>query len=171
MALIIEDGSVIANANAYVTVAEVRASASLDGSVLPADDAAVEILIIKGMRWFELQEEDMMGSRVSPDQTLAFPRKGITLYGFPIADDVIPTLVKNVVIQASITQNAINLLPDYAGTSKGELQAQKVGPISRTFFKDTDRLNRYPMLMALSGMIDPLLTSGFSSGRLNVVRV
>lgn len=36
----------------------------------------------------------MCGRRVSAEQSLSFPRAGISLYGFPVADSVIPDQVK-----------------------------------------------------------------------------
>lgn len=169
--LIIEDGSIVPNANSYVTVAEVQAVADNQGDTLPETDDDVAKLVLKGMAWFEIQETNFPGSRVSADQSLSFPRKGVSLFGFPVADDTIPQRVKDVVIQATIVANTIDLLPNYAGTTKGDIQAEKVDVISRTYFKNTDYANRYPMLMKLEAMMEPLLTTGLGAGRLTTLRV
>ena len=47
MALVIEDGSRVAGANSYVTLAEARAFASARGVTLSAVDATLEPFVIK----------------------------------------------------------------------------------------------------------------------------
>ena len=49
MALIIENGTIVANANSYATVAELRGYAALRGATVPTDDAQCEYMLIKAM--------------------------------------------------------------------------------------------------------------------------
>lgn len=156
MPLIIEDGTNVAGANSYVTVAEVRAYAVNRGVTLPADDAEVEPLVFLAMDWFESHE--FQGYRAYSDQPLSFPRGAVVIDGIEQADDSIPDRVKTCVIQATIDANTLELQPSYAGSDTGQLQAEKVDVLSVTYFKDTDNSRRMPTLPKLQALIDPLLS-------------
>lgn len=96
--LIVEDGSIVAGADSYVSLADARALADNYGWVLPTDDTEAEAALRNGAVYVGLQEPQMCGTRVSPQQSLAYPRQNVTLYGFPVASDSIPSQI----IQAQI---------------------------------------------------------------------
>jgi len=83
--LIVEDGSVVPNADSYVSLADARALAAKFSLNLPADDAEAEAALRNGASYVDLQEPMMCGRRVSASQSLAFPRSGIKLFGFDVA--------------------------------------------------------------------------------------
>jgi hypothetical protein len=97
MPLIVEDGSIVPGADSYVSLVDARALADKYGWVLPTDDTAAEAALRNGAIYVGLQEPFMCGSRVT-NQSLAFPRKDVTLYGFP----VLPTSIPAQVIQAQV---------------------------------------------------------------------
>ena len=92
--LIVEDGTIVSGADSYVSLVDARALAAKYNLSLPADDAEAEAALRNGAVYVGLQEPFMCGSRVSPLQELSFPRTGISLYGFPVANNVIPDQVK-----------------------------------------------------------------------------
>lgn len=94
MALVVEDGSVVAGADSYLSLADARTLAAKYGYVLPEVDAEAEAALRNGAIYVGLQEPALCGKRVSAAQSLSFPRTGISLYGFPVANNVIPDQVK-----------------------------------------------------------------------------
>jgi hypothetical protein len=102
MPLIVETGEIIPNADSYVSLEDARAYAESYGIVLPEDDTEAERALRNGAAYVGLQEPQMCGSRVSPAQALAYPRKGVTLFGYPVPSDSIPFQI----IQAQIAAAA-----------------------------------------------------------------
>lgn len=94
MALVVEDGSIVAGADSYLSLADARTLAAKYGYDLPTDDTEAEAALRNGAMYVGLQEPVMCGRRVSAAQSLAFPRTGISLYGFPVANNTIPDQVK-----------------------------------------------------------------------------
>lgn len=94
MDLIIENGSIVGNANTYVTVADATAFAKARGVTLPAEEST-KVLVIKSMDWLESLFARYQGTLVSETQELQWPRKEVVLNGFNLAKDAIPKLLKN----------------------------------------------------------------------------
>lgn len=92
--LIVEDGSIVPGADSYISLADARALADKYGWTLPTDDTQADTALRNGAGYVGLQESAMCGSRVSPLQSLAYPRKNVTLYGFPVAITTIPDQIK-----------------------------------------------------------------------------
>jgi len=78
MALIIEDGSVVANANSYVTRAAYIAYAASIGVTIVSDATADEQLV-KAAMFIDRHEANFHGTRSTRDQDMAFPRFGLPL--------------------------------------------------------------------------------------------
>lgn len=89
MAIIVEDGSIVANANSYVTRAELIAFAA-DRGVTVTDDATADGYLINATDYLESYAERFKGSRVSRDQSLSWPRSGVVIDGFEWAETEIP---------------------------------------------------------------------------------
>lgn len=94
MALVVEDGSVVSGADSYLSLSDARALAAKYGYSLPADDTEAETSLRNGAIYIGLQESSLCGRRVSPSQSLSFPRVGVSLYGFSLATNVIPDQIK-----------------------------------------------------------------------------
>lgn len=102
MALIVEDGSIVPFADSYVSLADSRALADKFGMALPADDTEAEAALRNGALYVDLQEPSMCGRRVSAEQTMAFPRTGIRLFGFDVSRTSIPTQVIRAQVIAAV---------------------------------------------------------------------
>ena len=61
MALIIEDGSIVANANSFISLVDARAYAATIGLTLPVDDTEAEVTLINGARYVNSQEPSFQG--------------------------------------------------------------------------------------------------------------
>ena len=169
MALTIEDGSIVAAADSFVTVAEIRAYATKRGVDLPADDAEVEVLAQKAMDWFVAQEHELAGARVDKAQTLPYPRCGVRLYGFAVDEDEIPSLVKEIQMQASLDANSVDLLPTHAATPGGAIKKEVVDVLETEYHRPgASAIDFTPQLSKLDDLIKPL-QAGRGLG-LNVAR-
>lgn len=91
--LIVEDGSIVPDADSFLSLADARALAAKYGYSLPEDDTAAEAALRNGAMYIGLQEDALCGSRVSAAQELAFPRKGVNKLGIKIDSTSIPKAV------------------------------------------------------------------------------
>ena len=132
MPLIIEDGSNVAGANSFNTDAELAAYAALRGLELPTTESERDILQILAMDFITDNEDDMQGYRVTSDQGLSFPRRGVVIHGFLFEADQIPTTLKNAQNEASIAAHTQTLLTN---ESTNNVQSEKVDVIATSYFK------------------------------------
>lgn len=133
MPLIVEDGSIVPNADSYVSLADARALAANYGLSLPEDDTAAEAALRNGAVYVGLVESQMCGRRVSAAQSLAYPRTGVTLNGFPVANNVIPSQLIRAQIIAGVTYGTG---VDVRGNSDGRMvQTERVeGAVTVSYF-------------------------------------
>lgn len=159
MALIIEDGTIVANANSYITDAEFTAYADARGYTYPALAADREPLIIKANDYIQSVESKMQGQRTTPEtQELAYPRQNVYLYCTRIASDSIPKTLKNAQCEAAIAVNDSDLL---ITTTAGNIASEAVGDLSVSYHSGgsfqqvrTETVDVY---------LDPLLMNGGNS--------
>jgi hypothetical protein len=98
MAIVVEDGTIVSGANSYVSEADLEAFATARGITLTADPA---ILLIKAMDYIE--SLGYKGYKSSSTQELQWPRYGVYVDGYCIDSDVIPTALKNGLMQTAIS--------------------------------------------------------------------
>ncbi len=86
MTIIVEDGSVVANANSYISVADANAYFTTTGDTLwteDADDAAKERALILGAQYMQQKWRlRWKGSRIEAQQRLDWPRTGVDVPDF-----------------------------------------------------------------------------------------
>lgn len=90
MSLVVEDGSVVENANSYASVLDARLYATARGASLPASDAEVESLLIQAMDYIESKRDVFQGYKATPNQSLQWPRTNVVLDHEHFPDDEIP---------------------------------------------------------------------------------
>lgn len=143
MALTVETGEGLENADSFVELVEVRAFATSRGVTLPTDDSELEVLVRKAHDYLLFQEPRFQGRRTTATQALPFPRCGVVLYGTTVEDNVIPVALKTAVCQiVNESLNVEELLP--ASTEKPILQ-ETVGPLT-TRYADTGVATPLPIL-------------------------
>lgn len=146
MALIVEDGTIVANANSYVTVQEIRDYAALRGFDLPANDADVEPLAVLATDY--LQSRKYQGYMVdAATQVLEWPRNDVVINCVEIANNVIPQQLKNAQCELAISAQDADLLSDgtqqdVKSESVGSLSAEYLGSAGQSAFKSS-RANVY----------------------------
>jgi hypothetical protein len=137
MPLVIEDGSNVANANSYVTRAEIIAYAALRGVTIEDVDAS-DVFAIKAMDYIEIQ--DYKNSATYDTQVLAFPRDDET---------EIPQGIKDAQCEAAmLISQGVDLL---ANVTAGEqsIKRDKTGPLETEYFAPGSYTASTPRLDAL----------------------
>jgi hypothetical protein len=146
MALVIEDGTGVAEADSFVSAASIVAFAAKRGIVITLPEA--EVHAIKAMDYFFTL--CLIGEVAFPGvQWTLYPRKGL------IAGDEEPgfgyEIPRNVILAqlhlAVDSFNGIDLVPSRAAEPK--LKKRKTGPIEREYFEGVDFLPDLPMIDAL----------------------
>ena len=170
MSLVIENGSLVAGANSFVSVAEARAYAEARASTFPANDtpgnAKVEAALIVATDYLETFGADYKGRKVSPGvQALQWPRIGAVVDGYEIPVDVIPQELKNAQCQLCVEiANGLDVMP----TGNGREVIRKKVDVLETEYAPGAGGAPQPILARVRALLSPLLSGGF--GRLKVTR-
>ena len=153
--LIIEDGSIIDNANAFTTDEEFKAYANIRGFAIPATEPDRDALQILAMDYLFGKENKLSGCRVSIEQELPYPRHGACANNFNIPSNLIPKSIKNAVMELAIQANTSELLIN--NTNKN-IQSEKVDVIEVSYFSggswsqvNTGRADAYLMPLYVNG--------------------
>lgn len=150
--VIVEDGTIIADANSYLSVAEADAyhDARNNSDWTAAPARAREAAVIVGSDYITREfERRWKGIRVNINQTLAWPRAGVLTeeyfepqteprpalfpdLSYLIPDNIVPEEVKDATAEAALRGLNGTLLPDLA--RGGEIKSLKAGPASVEYF-------------------------------------
>jgi hypothetical protein len=157
--LIIEDGSVVADANSFATDEQFKTYANLRNFDVPATQPDREALLIQAMDYLFSKESLMQGCRVSINQELPYPRSGVCYNNFSVASTDIPKALLNAQMELAIQSNESSLLK--TGTVQNIAGFEVVGAYKEDYFSGgnwevvrTDRADAY---------LDPLLVNGGNS--------
>jgi len=166
MALIVEDGTVVANANSYQTVAEITAYALARGVTLTGD---IEVLAIQAMDYLEAQRARYQGNKVEPlVQELQFPRYNVYIDCVLFPSDEIPKELQNAQNQLVIElHNSVDILPT---SEEAFITEEKIGPIT-TKYSDTVRTSIEPTMTAVDALLEPLFFACGQKFALTTLRV
>ena len=132
MALIIEDGSQVANANSYVTDAEYTDYATLKGLTVGANAAKREVELLRAMDYLQDFESSMQGTRASSTQGVSFPRYNVVLYSYLLASDFIPKELKNSQFEAAAYAHTGTLI---LNESIKNVSKERLGDLEVNYFK------------------------------------
>lgn len=160
VALIVEDGSIVANANSYNSVADIRNYASDRGITLPIENDTVASFAISAMDWLRQNDNKWKGEIVSTIQTLAWPRKNVIIGYTVLPSDKIPTQIKSAQCQLCVYASQGILLTPATHTEKF-LKREKLGPLEQEY---SETLAKYfgtlPGFPFVDSLISDLLRSG-----------
>lgn len=153
MALIIEDGSNIENANSFATLAECRAFAAGRGLTLPTEDVDVEILLVTAADYLNSLEAHFQGFRYfySDSQPLCFPREDIYEFDRYIGGEI-PDALKNAQCQLAVDTDSNDL--QAAGTGR-EVIEKRVGPLTTKWVQSGNTTPQYHPTAAFA-LLKPL---------------
>lgn len=153
MTIIVEDGSIVTNANSYVTEAELTAYAVARGVTISGDP---EELLIKAMDYIEGLE--FIGVKYQYDQPLQWPRAYVMLDSYWIDQDEIPQLLKDAQCESAITIDAD--IDPLANIDRVK-QSTTVGVVSVTYATGSSATT---IVRKLSNKLRKLLSGGSSNG-------
>lgn len=133
MPLIIEDGTIVTNANSYVTLVELQAYADDRGFTLPTSDAEQEQFVLRAMDYLESRR--FQGKRADETQSLQWPRTGVKVNCIDFAEDEIPETLKKALSQLVVElQAGTPLYPSpRTSSSEGFVTQKTVGPLTKKF--------------------------------------
>jgi hypothetical protein len=151
MALVIEDGTGVANATSLATLAQIRAFAEARGKTVPADDDALERLAILAMDVIRSIEPQLPGDREHETQRLPYPRSDWQLFGVDVAAETIPPEV--IELHAAIVIELAAGINFFPSAQDRALKRTKTGPLEKEWF-DSDMTPTTPFIDAL---LAPLL--------------
>lgn len=131
--LIIEDGSIVANANSLATDAEFKSWASIRGKQVPSTEPERDALQIAAMMHITGKEYNLSGCRISKIQSLPYPRKGLCVNGFHVDHDEIPVNAKQAQLELALIAYETDLFKN--GSSKN-VQSQNLKGLSVSYFNN-----------------------------------
>lgn len=160
MALEVEDGTGLANAEAYISVSDADAYFTARGNTTWAalTTEAKEQALRKGADYLEGYR--WKGDRYSATQALAWPRSSVIVDGYTLDADTLPAALVRANAELALKASAGELLADVGAQVKSET----VGPISVTYADGARQQTRYA---AIERMLVALL---FGGGMIPVVR-
>lgn len=154
--LIVEDGTGLAGANAYVSseFADEYFSARKNEAWIALDSATKEAAIIKATDYLEaVYWGKWQGEKLKADQALAFPRRPFGM----------PAKLKFAVCELAIKANSGELLSDIERLTTKE----KVGSIEVEYSSSADPTTKYAYVCSL---LKPFLKNIYASSMLRVDR-
>lgn len=168
--IILEDGTGIADANAYVDAADVRAYALLRGITLPAAPESgvdpVEPLLILASDY--LQAQRYIGFPATTTQALAWPRKMYLWQDGSLFPKQIVAAQCQLVIEQAV--NNVVLQPSTVGGTQF-ITREKVDVIETQYSEKLGTLST-PTMPSVNAILDGLVIRGGGSGALlQTVRV
>jgi hypothetical protein len=157
MAFVVEDGSIVANANSFVSVAEANAYHTDRGnSVWTGDDAVKQAALIKATDFIQQKYGcQWKGYKVDPiRQPLDWPRAGIDYVDY----QTIPEKLKNAVCELALEALSEELNPSLE--RGGAVKREKVDVVEVEYMDSASSTTKRP---AIDGMLREYLSrSGFN---------
>jgi len=185
MALVIEDGTGVADANSYITVAELRAFCNDRGVTFPTagapdDTANVAIYtpyLIRACDYLENLRNQYAGIPTNFGlQFLSWPRSYVRIDFTYLASTAIPGQLKKAQAQLCVEQmQGVSLQPSIASVGTGSIPNGPNGPVKgvdgrfvkrkkvdvlETEWSETIATYESPSMPAVEAFLRPLLTSG-----------
>ncbi len=184
-----EDGSIVANANTYASVAMLRQYAVQRAVTLPSDDGVCGPFLMLAMDYVESKIDRWQGTTVTAaaqyqarysgidpstilQQALTWPRHRVMVDGTWLPYTSIPQRLIDAQCQLACDVFAGNIpLPTVQGLQDGGLKMKRIGPITKQWFDPSKLLTSSlaPMFMKADAKLTPLYKP--SSGPLRVGRL
>lgn len=123
----IEDGSIVAGAQSYASVHDLRTYAGLRGVNVSANDLDAEAYLIQAMDFIEGQRARFKGDKTSATQPLQWPRSGAYVDLMQLGPNEIPReLVYAQMALAIDVSNGHDLSPTYSANERGAVIKEKL---------------------------------------------
>lgn len=153
MALTIEDGTVVPDANSFISVAEARSYAADRGLSLPAADGDVEPLIVRAADY--LESLNYKGQVIEATQALSWPRENACVNGEELDNAAIPNKLKQAQSQLTFEAQTSPLLP----TGDGKEIIKEVVDVIETEFATKGSRVSTPVFKTVDALLKDLVKS------------
>jgi len=137
--IIIEDGSVVSNANSYVGVDEFQSYLQNRGLSFAATSGSYDQVLVLAMDYLEAQ--DFIGSKSTKDQPLQWPRDNVVIDGHYYESTEIPNVLKKAQMEIAISIDEGNGPNSPVGR---ETKREKVGDIEVEYMDDASESVELP---------------------------
>jgi hypothetical protein len=159
MALITENGTGLADAESFISVADATtyhaAMGNVAWAVLSTDK--MEQCLRKGAAYMgQVYNSRWQGLRVNNTQALDWPRVGVVANNYAVLATVVPTSVQNACAELALRASAGELLAD----TEQQITRETIGPITTEYDKSSAQAKRYP---AIDAMLRPYLDGSSST--------
>ena len=174
MALVVETGAGLANAESYISVADADTYHANRANAAWVSVTDKEAALRKATDYM-LQNYRMAwkGVRMTATQALDWPRGyvyreafiygGVSSFPYLVADNIVPVEVKNACAELALKAGTADLNPDLTK----DIITQTVGPISTTYAESSPQQKRY---RAIDMMLRPYLKESGTGINASVVR-
>jgi len=153
MALIIEDGTGVEDANTYLSLADARELASTRGITLSASDPELSGQLVSAADRLTTYENRFTGVRMTGIQGLSYPRANSYRYGSSFPNDAIPKELKLAqVMLVSILEEGGFI---WASSVSG-IKSEQVGPLETVYTDDAANSVGNPDLPVIDAILEPL---------------
>ncbi len=159
MTLAVEDGTNVAGAESYISVADAQAYAASRELPMDNNTAKVEVHLRNAFDYIESMRERFQGYRTDPAQSCQWPREGVYVDGVLVGNAIIPGDLKRAQVHlASALHSGLVLQPSAALTPA--IVREKVGIDSlETQYSETRTASNGAVVTAAMALIQPLLTT------------
>ena len=160
MALVVESGMGLADADSFISLEGARAFAAKYGITLPTNDEAAEVALRQGCQYVELQQKCFSGSRLTTTQALSWPRTGATnAYGVEYADGDMPAQLGYAQVYAAAEYAAGT---DVRATDDGKAIASEevTGAVAVSYFNNGKTGGEVVITRAMDALSPLLVVSG-----------
>lgn len=168
MSIIVEDGSIVDNANSYVSLADARTLLANFGQDLNPDNSDAEIQLLKSMSYIEAFRARFKGIKIIQTQPLQWPRSGVEVDDWIINSDTIPQELINAQVYAAYEiQQGEELQENSDGLSIASEEV--VGAVKTAYFKN-GAIEGAVNYVRVNDELNVLLKNGGASGSVRGLR-
>lgn len=149
MTLIVENGTGLANAESYISVADADARhAAFGNTTWTGTDAAKESALRRSTAYMEqTYRQRWKGTRLKRDQALSWPRYGAQVDGYDVSSIVVPIEVINACADLALRALAADLSEDQGRV----VIREKVGPLETEYSEFGPQGTRFTAVDGLLG--------------------
>jgi len=154
--IVVEDGSIVAGANSFVSLEDAKTIAEQLGLVLSADDEVAKSQLVQG--YYQLvrsYESRLQGRIVNRTQTGIFPRYDVVAKGFYVPSNEIPVEAINAQLSYA---DSINKGSDMNQTaSSQEVQSESLDGVGSKTYKQGSSRRTTPSVPAVTQWLQPFM--------------
>lgn len=160
MALVVEDGTGLSNAESFISVADANARHTAFGNTAwTGADSVKEAALRKATAYMEqAYRSEWRGTKLLRDQALSWPRYGAVVDGWTVESTLVPTEVANACADLALRALADDLNEDLTRA----VIREKVGPLETEYSAFSPQSVRY---RAIDMALAPYLRGGSMNAR------